>query len=120
MNLYHSIALNHSVLRKTGLFYSTRMLVLQLLLIGCLGTAFTGLPANAQVVQEMPASSVNINTADAQTLASGLNGVGLSRAEDIIRYREAYGPFATVEELTSVKGIGKSTLEKNRQVITLE
>ena len=68
----------------------------------------------------LAAEQVNINTADAQTLASGLKGVGLSRAEDIIEYREAYGPFATVEELTSVKGIGKSTLEKTRQVITLE
>ncbi|MEP4485631.1 MAG: ComEA family DNA-binding protein [Halioglobus sp.] len=120
MNLFHLIAPNHSVLRRTGFFYSTRMLALQFLLISCLGTVFTGLPAHAQVAQEMPASTVNINTADAQALASGLNGVGLSRAEDIIRYREAYGPFATVEELTSVKGIGKSTLEKNRQVITLE
>lgn len=120
MNLFHSIALFHSVAPRAGLFYSTKMLLLQLLLIGSLGTAFIGSPAYAQVVQEAPASTININTADAQTLASGLKGVGMSRAEDIIRYREAYGPFATVEELTSVKGIGKSTLEKNRQVITLE
>ncbi len=53
-------------------------------------------------------------------MASGLNGVGRSRAEEIIRYRETYGPFKTVEELTEVKGIGKSTLEKNRAVITLD
>jgi competence ComEA-like helix-hairpin-helix protein len=63
---------------------------------------------------------VNINTADAQTLAARLKGVGESRAMEIVRYREAYGPFASAEELTEVKGIGKSTLDMNRDVITLE
>jgi competence protein ComEA len=66
------------------------------------------------------AQTVNINEADAAALAGALTGVGHSRAEEIIRYREAYGPFKTVEELTDVKGIGKSTLEKNRALITLE
>lgn len=65
-------------------------------------------------------AKVNINTADAQSLASGLKGVGESRAEEIVRYREAYGPFTSAEELAEVKGIGKSTLDMNRQVITLE
>ena len=63
---------------------------------------------------------VNINAADAQTLASSLKGVGESRAMEIVRYRETYGPFASAEELTEVKGIGKSTLDRNRDVITLE
>jgi competence protein ComEA len=63
---------------------------------------------------------VNINTADAQTLAANLKGVGETRALEIVRYREAYGPFASAEELTEVKGIGKSTLDMNRDVITLE
>ncbi len=63
---------------------------------------------------------VNINTADAQTLAANLKGVGETRAMEIVRYREAYGPFASAEELTEVKGIGKSTLDMNREVITLE
>ena len=72
------------------------------------------------VVAAAQAQLVNINTADAATLAAGLRGVGLSRAEDIIRYRETYGPFGTVEELVDVKGIGQATLENNRAVITLE
>jgi competence protein ComEA len=63
---------------------------------------------------------VNINSADAQTLATGLKGVGESRAIEIVRYREAYGPFASIDELTEVKGIGKSTLDSNRDLITLE
>ena len=66
------------------------------------------------------ASTVNINSADVQTLAASLKGVGESRAMEIVRYRETYGPFASAEELTEVKGIGKSTLDKNRDVITLE
>lgn len=75
----------------------------------------------AQEVAAVPAvATININSADAQTLAAGLNGVGQSRATEIVRYRETYGPFASIEELTEVKGIGKSTLEKNRALITLE
>lgn len=74
-------------------------------------------PAVAAATQ---AQLVNINTADAATLAAGLRGVGLSRAEDIIRYRETYGPFGTVDELVDVKGIGQATLDNNRAVITLE
>ena len=65
-------------------------------------------------------TKVNINTADAQTLAANLKGVGEARATEIVRYREAYGPFASAEELTEVKGIGPATLEMNRDAITLE
>lgn len=85
-----------------------------------------GMLASSQSVyaQESPATSqlatVNINTADAQTLAATLKGVGESRATEIVRYREAYGPFASAEELTEVKGIGQSTLDMNRKLITLE
>lgn len=74
----------------------------------------------AQDAAPPAATSVNINSADAATMAAGLKGVGQSRAMEIVRYREAYGPFASVEELAEVKGIGKSTLEKNRTLITLE
>ena len=84
----------------------------------------TGSPpalAQAQTLDVMPAlTSVNINTAGAQALAANLKGVGESRALEIIRYRESYGPFESVDELADVKGIGHSTLEMNRSVITLE
>ena len=79
------------------------------------------LPASAQeAAVAARTTTVNINTADAETLASGLKGVGYSRAQEIVRYREAYGSFGSVEELMEVNGIGPSTLEANRQVITLE
>ena len=75
----------------------------------------------AQEAAALPSvTTVNINSDNAEQLAAGLTGVGQSRAMDIVRYREAYGPFSSVDELAEVKGIGKSTLDKNRTVITLE
>ena len=65
------------------------------------------------------AGPVNVNTADAQTLSAELKGVGLSRAQAIVAYREANGPFRSVEELAEVKGIGARTVEINRANILL-
>lgn len=63
------------------------------------------------------AEPVDINTADAETLAAGLNGVGLSKAEAIVAYRKANGPFTSAEDLTQVKGIGPALVDKNRDNI---
>lgn len=63
---------------------------------------------------------VNINTADASTLSSQLKGVGESKAQAIIKYRETVGPFKSIEQLKDVKGIGDSLLSKNRDNIILE
>jgi competence protein ComEA len=79
----------------------------------------TAAPA-ARAAAKPAAERVNINTADAQTLAANLKGIGEARAQEIVRYREAYGPFASADELMEVKGIGQSTLDMNRAVITLE
>jgi competence protein ComEA len=62
---------------------------------------------------------VNINTADAETLAQALNGVGEAKAEAIVAWREANGSFTSLEQLTEVKGIGAATLEKNRHKLRL-
>lgn len=61
---------------------------------------------------------VNINTADATTLQT-LSGIGEKRALDIINYREANGPFATIEDLDQVSGIGDKTMEKLKPFITV-
>ena len=63
---------------------------------------------------------VDINKADASTLAAELNGVGASKAAAIVAYREANGSFRSIEELTNVKGIGDKTLEKNRSNLVIE
>ena len=60
---------------------------------------------------------VNINTADAATLAEGLNGVGQKKAEAIVAYRKAHGPFTSLEQLQEVKGIGPGIIAKNKNVI---
>ena len=96
-----------------GAFFIALMLGLSPLLMSSASYA----QGSAQVTQQ---AMVNINTADAQSLAAGLKGVGPSRAADIVRYRETYGPFSAVDELTEVKGVGKSTIEKNRHVLTLD
>jgi len=62
---------------------------------------------------------VNLNTADAAQLQQILVGVGAVKAQAIIDHRNAHGPFASVDELLEVKGIGAATLEKNRERITL-
>lgn len=64
--------------------------------------------------------TVNINTANAGALAAALHGVGPKKAAAIIAYREANGPFETVDELVRVHGIGKVTLEQNRERIEIE
>jgi competence protein ComEA len=60
------------------------------------------------------AGPVNINTANADNLAVNIKGVGKKKAEAIIAYREANGPFKSVQELIKVKGIGEKLVQKNR------
>jgi competence protein ComEA len=76
--------------------------------------------STADATMTSAVNPVNINTADVDALSQGLVGVGQSRAEEIVRYREAYGPFFAVDDLAEVKGIGPSTIDKNRARMTLE
>lgn len=66
------------------------------------------------------AAPVNINTADADTIARSLSGVGLTRARAIVKYRQANGPFKSPDELTAIRGIGPKMIEKNRPDIRLK
>jgi competence protein ComEA len=65
------------------------------------------------------ATPVNINTADAQTIADALNGIGEKKAKAIIAYRKENGAFKTIESLTEVSGIGEKTVEKIKEDILL-
>ena len=60
------------------------------------------------------AEPVDINSADASTLASVITGVGENRATAIVDYRNTHGPFTSVDELSNVKGIGMKTVDKSR------
>lgn len=65
-------------------------------------------------------SPVNVNTATAAEIAAGLDGVGATKAEAIVAYRVANGPFADRDELVAVKGIGIATVDKNKAFILLK
>jgi competence protein ComEA len=66
------------------------------------------------------AGPVDINKADAATIAKELQGIGLSRAQAIVEYREKNGAFKSADELRKVKGIGAKTLELNRANIRVD
>jgi competence protein ComEA len=77
-----------------------------------LTAAFAGLAHAGGTIEK-----VNINSADAATLDRVLDGVGPSKAEAIVAYRKSNGAFRSIEQLASVKGIGLSTVERNRERI---
>ena len=64
------------------------------------------------------AAPVNINTASAAELEA-LPGVGPTTAEAIISHRESAGPFASVDDLLDVRGIGEAKLEQIRDLATV-
>jgi len=66
------------------------------------------------------AEIVDVNTADAETISAELKGIGLSKAAAIVEYREAHGPFKSLDDLMQVKGIGPRTIEINRENIRFD
>ena len=65
------------------------------------------------------AEHVNINAADAETLAVELKGIGVKKAQAIIDYRKEHGAFVNVEDLANVKGISSRIIDKNKDNIVL-
>ena len=63
--------------------------------------------------------TVDINNADAETLAKVIDGIGVAKAQAIVDYRKTNGPFRSVEGLAAVKGIGERTVERNRDRLTV-
>ena len=66
------------------------------------------------LAQAAAGPGVDLNTADAATLARELQGIGESRARAIVEHRRRHGPFRSVDELALVRGIGPKTVERNR------
>lgn len=75
-------------------------LLLAAMILGLAGAVFAG--------------PVNVNTADAETISAELKGVGITKAIAIVEYRQANGPFKSIDDLVLVKGIGERTVEINR------
>lgn len=64
-----------------------------------------------EIPQNQKEKKININTATEQELES-LKGIGPATAKNIIRYREEYGGFSSIEEIKNVKRIGDKIFEK--------
>ncbi|MDZ4993996.1 competence protein ComE [Clostridium perfringens] len=64
-------------------------------------------------------STININTASKETLMT-LNGIGESKAQAIIDYREEIGGFKSIDDITNISGIGEKTLEKIKDKISIK
>ncbi|WP_176507344.1 MULTISPECIES: ComEA family DNA-binding protein [Pseudomonas] len=110
-------------MRNTVLSY------LLLPLFASLSFSLSAAPASATAPKEpvpmvsqvqTSSSMLNLNTADAPTLQKELNGIGKAKAEAIVAYRDANGPFASVDELLEIKGIGNALLERNRDKLVVE
>lgn len=104
-----------------------RRLIMNSILVAALGSssifaiaADNKAPPTTQAVAMIEQSKVNINSADSDTLARELNGVGIAKARAIVDYREAHGAFASVDELLEVKGIGTAILQKNLNKLAIE
>jgi len=78
---------------------------------------FALLLCGAMAAMSANAGPVNINTADAATLAEELNGVGPALARAIVEDRAKNGNFARPEDLMRVSGIGMRIIENNRSFI---
>lgn len=61
---------------------------------------------------------VNLNTADLSALDS-LPGIGPAKAQGILDWRQQHGRFASVDDLLDVPGIGASTLDRLRDLVTV-
>ncbi|MBP5950329.1 ComEA family DNA-binding protein [Pseudomonas iridis] len=104
---------------RTGYFYS-----LMFALLTSASIAVVAAPVSPPVPPELPvvidaaasskSAKINLNDADSATLQRELSGVGEAKAKAIVAYRETNGPFASVDELLEVKGIGKAILDRNR------
>ncbi|MBF7018556.1 ComEA family DNA-binding protein [Staphylococcus sp. 18_1_E_LY] len=78
----------------------------------------TNLTSAHQMPNKISKSPVNLNTATVDELKT-INGIGESKAQAIINYREQHGSFDSIEKLKEVKGIGTKTFEKLQAEFTI-
>ena len=81
--------------------------------------ALTAAETAAPETAEATPDKVNINTASAEELDT-LPGIGESLAGRIIAYREANGPFRTIEQIMEVSGIGEAKFAELKDRITVD
>lgn len=99
----------------------TALAIAVTLLLGVSAPQYASATTSAHpATQSQVAKPLNINSASADELAHGLKGIGPAKANAIVAYRKAHGPFHSVNELANVKGIGQATIGKNRSLIRLQ
>ena len=74
--------------------------------------------ASAAATKKPPPKPININTANSEELQQ-VPGIGPATAEKILQMRKSYGAFKSVDDLLSIRGIGKKRLEKMRKYLTV-
>jgi competence protein ComEA len=104
---------------RTGYFYSLIFALFASVSIAAVAAPVTlteslNSPHSIEVSAVPEHPKLDLNDADAATLQKLLSGVGEAKAKAIVAYRETNGPFASVDELLEVKGIGKAILDRNR------
>jgi len=92
--------------------------VLSLALLTAFGFALAG-SSLAEDASPRLVGTVNINTATPEQLEL-LPGIGEARAKAVVEIRKQRGGFKSIDELTEVKGIGESALERLRPFVTTE
>lgn len=88
------------------------------ILVNKKGSQITNQITNSASIKTPESNLININTASITELMK-LTGIGKSKAESIIKYREENGNFKTPSDITKVSGIGKNTYEKFKEHITI-
>ena len=76
----------------------------------------------ALLLAAIPAAAegtIDINTATAEEFAATMTGVGIKKGRAIVAYRDENGPFASIEDLVKVSGIGAVTLDSNRDRLSV-
>ena len=101
--------MNKSILNK--IVFAVLMLFAVTCMLGSLAAADMNSVSDTELV--------NINEASVKELA-GLAGIGKTKAEAIIAYRNEYGNFESVDDMKKVKGVGKKTFEKISNRITVK
>ena len=119
----HANLFKNAAVFLVGIFSITVMLSHPALAAPCFDNAKSAchylLTQEAAQSQVRTQTRININRATEAELVA-LNGIGSSKAQAIILYREMFGGFKTVDELTKVKGIGAKTVERNRQRLSVQ
>ena len=76
----------------------------------------------ACLLASIPAAAgdlIDVNTATAEELAAAMTGVGRKKAGAIVAYRDENGPFASIDDLVLVRGIGPATVDSNRDRLSV-